>query len=77
MCKGRRQHDGNQTALVSFWVYNMLRSSKSPARPVAYFHPETLGKSKQEKAGTVDDLIEAFVPKENRHGGKREGNSSR
>ena len=67
MHAGKIRHDGNQTALISFWIYGMLRSSKSPARSVAYFHPETHGKKKAEKKGTVDDLM-VFVPKGKRNG---------
>jgi len=76
MNKGKRQHDGNQTALISFWIYGMLRSSKSPARPVAYFHPEEIGKAKTEKPGTVDDLM-VFIPKDKRNGGKRGSSQGR
>lgn len=76
MNKGKRQHDGNQTALISFWIYGMLRSSKSPARNVAYFHPETIGKPKAEKPGTVDDLM-VFVPKDKRNGGQRGSSQGR
>lgn len=46
----------------------MLRSSESPKRSVDYFHPEKKAQEKREPKGTVDDLIEAFVPKEKRNG---------